>query len=157
MPYTYMPITFFMWDRSFRSFRLFILCLHGVFQAVYRMAKTKLSLRELINEEEEVASIVRSVGALPLLPAEDIKAGLTDLAEEAVETGWMHELKPFFKYMAKEWLPKVPILSVIDSEHRTNNASESSNRSLNKELKSNPSCFQVVGKFYRVLFTITFF
>lgn len=112
------------------------------------MAKTKLNLRELINEEEEVASIVRSAGALPLLPTEEIEAGLRNLGEEAAEKGWMPQLKPFFKYMDKEWMPKVDILSVADSDHRTNNVSESGNRGLNKELKaSNPSCFQVVGKY----------
>lgn len=113
------------------------------------MAKNNLGLQDLIQEEEEVASIVRSMGALPLLETEDIEAGLIDLGHEAVEKGWMPELKPLFKYMAKEWLPKVHILSVIDSDHRTNNVSESSNRSLNKELKaSTPSCFQVISNFY---------
>lgn len=118
------------------------------------MAKTKLDLYELIKDEEEVASIVRSVGALPLLPADDIKNGLVDLGNEAVEKGWMAELRPFFKYMNKEWMPKVPILSVMDSDHRTNNVSESGNRGFNKQVKvSNPSCYQVISKLTWVLTT----
>lgn len=121
-------------------------CLWHFDVAIFRMARNKLGLYQVVKDEEEVASIIRSAGALPLLSTEDIEGGLIDLGEEAKEKGWMPLLKPFFKYMAKEWLPKVHILSVKDSVHRTNNASESSNRSFNRKLRAaKPSCYQVLG------------
>lgn len=120
-----------------------------VFQAVFLHARKKLGLYELVKEEEEVASIIRAAGALPLLPTNEIEQGLEDLGHETVDKGWMPELKDFFKYMVKEWIPKVPVLSVKDSVHRTNNGSESANRGFNKAVgTSNPNCFQVIRKYF---------
>ena len=84
-------------------------------------ARNKLGLYQLVKDEEEVASIVRSAGALPLLPSDDIEGGLEDLGLEAQDKGHMRPLRPFFPYMVREWMPKVPVLSVKDSNHRTTN------------------------------------
>ncbi|KAK3916396.1 Myelin regulatory factor-like protein 2 [Frankliniella fusca] len=120
-------------------------------QAVYSYPKFKLGLYHLILSEPEEASIIRSAGALPLLSTNEIMNGLHDLGVEAVQKGWMPQLRLFFKYMDKEWIPKIPVLSVKNSKHRTNNISETTNRPFNKFVKvSNLSCFNVLKAFVRL-------
>jgi len=127
--------------------RNFLMHTLPVLQAVYSYPKYKLGLYHLIKTEEEVNSIVRAAGALPLLPTGEILCGLFDLGQEAVDKGWMPQLRLFFKYLEKEWVRKIPVLSVWKSKHRTNNIAESTNRSFNKQVKvSSPSVFTVLSK-----------
>ncbi|KAK3914296.1 Phosphatidylglycerol--prolipoprotein diacylglyceryl transferase [Frankliniella fusca] len=119
--------------------------------AVFAYPKNKLGLFHLIKTKPVVASIIRSAGALPLLPTQLIQIGLLALGNEALEKGWMPQLKLFFKYLEKEWIPKTSVLSVMNSAHRTNNIAETVNRSFNKFVKvANPSCFSVLRAFTRL-------
>lgn len=112
-----------------------------------RHSKVILGLQPLVEAEEEVSSIVRASTALPLLPSDQIEDGLYDLGDEALEAGWMVQLRRLFEYLETEWLPKAEILSVHDAPHRTNNVSESGNRMFNKLFKtSRPGCFNVISK-----------
>ncbi|KAJ1521801.1 hypothetical protein ONE63_003436 [Megalurothrips usitatus] len=128
-------------------------CLWHYAVAVFNKAK-QLGLSELIRTEPEVASIVRSLSALPLLPAEGIEDGLIELGWEARDKGWMLELRPLFQYMETEWIPKAQILSVKGSDNRTNNISESANRSFNRVVRiSRPNSYQVIREYSTAVHT----
>ncbi|KAK3918078.1 Malformin synthetase mlfA [Frankliniella fusca] len=70
---------------------------------------------------------------------------LTPLAEAA---GWAEDLEPLFRYFRREWLPRVNELSVFSQEERTNNCSESDNRSIATAIPQNRlNISTLIGKF----------
>lgn len=102
-----------------------------LFQAVLRKVK-ELGLRALLLNDLILRSIVRSILALPLLPAALIDRGLQTLIVEATRGGYFLVLQPLFNYWIDTWGRQrfFQFLSVFGVAHRTNNVCESANRLL---------------------------
>ncbi|KAJ1531333.1 hypothetical protein ONE63_000017 [Megalurothrips usitatus] len=87
-----------------------------------------LRLTCYVRDSEWAARIVRCCGAIALLPPGMMRRGLLVLFRQAKAQGVWRSLKEFLLYVKNTSLKDV--LSVFLAKHRTNNVSESWNRSL---------------------------
>lgn len=111
----------------------------------------ELHLTALLRENMLADSVVRSLCAIPLLPTEHLARGFASVLRRAMRHG-LDELGPLFAYYLRTWLSpaRLRILSVYDSENRTNNVCESHNRTLRAEVKvHHPNIFQLIAAFVR--------
>lgn len=118
-------------------------------QCMSRMAR-KLGLAPLANTNDLIFSFISCMCSIPLLPACEIWAGVTQLWTEVELSGWSAELLPLFVYFENEWKPRLLELSVFGEPERTNNCSESDNRMLANVVPQNfPNIWILIGeKFY---------
>lgn len=117
------------------------------FQCIGRQADKK-GLSTLVSQNDLVHSFVRCLSGAPLLPATLIETGIEEVWIVVEASGWSKELQPLFNYFRSQWLPRVKELSVFSQEERTNNCSESDNRSLATAIPQNhPNIFTLISKF----------
>ncbi|KAK3933185.1 30S ribosomal protein S2 [Frankliniella fusca] len=108
-----------------------------LFHYVVRLRKKakKLRLTTLLKRNHAANSIVRSCNAVPLLPHNRIEEGLATLKLKARRAGLGRHLQPFFQYVEATWVPRRRILSVFNSNDRTNNVAETWNKTLTLAVK----------------------
>ncbi|XP_034254909.1 uncharacterized protein LOC117653380 [Thrips palmi] len=88
----------------------------------------KLRMAKVMKKSKPVRTLVRWMGALPLLPRRRIWEGFKVIGKEARKKNVMSSMLKLFQYWCRTWKPKIPVLSVCGSEDRTNNAQESENK-----------------------------
>ena len=109
----------------------------------------KLSLVPHIKQNGVIASLIRSICALPLLPTEQIEEGLEAIGRRALRLGHFDLLEPLFVKVASTWLTAkvLEVLSVCDAVDRTSNACESDNSSLARAVKTcHPSIWRFLSE-----------
>ncbi|KAE8738442.1 hypothetical protein FOCC_FOCC016078 [Frankliniella occidentalis] len=108
----------------------------------------KKGLAPLAAKNDLVHSFIRCLCGTPLLPAALISTGAEEVWAQVEAAGWSEEFQPLFQYFRREWIPRISELSVFDQEERTNNCSESDNRSLATAIPMNhPNIFTLIGGF----------
>ncbi|KAK3922600.1 Methylthioribose-1-phosphate isomerase [Frankliniella fusca] len=121
-------------------------------KAVCEYAKY-LGLRRLLRENNEADSIVRSLCAIPFLPREWIVQGYNAVVRRLLRRR-LYALEPLFTYFANQWLCNPEMISnicVFQCDDRTNNACESSNRTLRGEVRhAHPNVWHLIGGFVRL-------
>ncbi|KAK3909846.1 Endonuclease MutS2 [Frankliniella fusca] len=111
----------------------------------------KEGLAPLANKNDVVHSFIRCLSGAPLLPATLIETRIDEIWELVEAAGWAEDLEPLFRYFRREWLPRVNELSVFSQEERTNNCSESDNRSIATAIPQNrPNIFTLIGGFIQL-------
>ncbi|KAK3911587.1 Pentatricopeptide repeat-containing protein [Frankliniella fusca] len=119
---------------------------YGVASSIHA---SKLGLSPIANENQEVKTFIRCIAGVPLLPAQKIWTGVLEIWNEVMQAGWEDELRPFFEYFEKE--PRVAELSVFSVPERTNNVSESDNRTLASVIPQNrPNVWHLIGGFVQL-------
>lgn len=81
-----------------------------------------------------------------MLPHDLMWRGVGILWEEVPLPG-RNALYPLFKYIEEEWKPRKEELTVFGIADRTNNASESDNKSLGDILPNNPNIWHLIGMY----------
>ncbi|XP_052128117.1 uncharacterized protein LOC127750458 [Frankliniella occidentalis] len=111
----------------------------------------KKGLAPLASENDLIHTFIRCLCGAALLPAPLIANGIEEIWNQVEAAGWSNDLEPLFRYFRREWLPRVNELSVYDQEERTNNCSESDNRSLAMAIPMNhPNIFTLIGGFVQL-------
>ncbi len=83
---------------------------------------------------------------MPLLPSTLIAGAVDNLWNEVIAAGWGDKLHSLFAYFRREWVPRVTEISVFNQPERTNNVSESDNRSIANVVPQNhPNVWALIG------------
>lgn len=108
-----------------------------LFHYVVRLRKKarKLGLARLLKNDRVANSIVKSCNALPLLPHRRMQEGLDTITRRARRRGLHRRLQLFLQYVQNTWIPRRRIASVCHSTDRTNNVSETWNKTLTLRVK----------------------
>lgn len=120
-------------------------------QAVLKKIR-KLGLTNLMENNRQVRSLLRSFLSLPLMPHDMMHRGLFVLIKIAMRLGHFDALVPFLSYFMKTWMVgfRYETLSVFHQANRTNNASEAAQRNLRKETgPHHPNIWQFISEFQR--------
>ncbi|KAK3924154.1 Phosphate acyltransferase [Frankliniella fusca] len=111
----------------------------------------RLGLAPHATDNPLVFEFIRCVCALPLLPMHLIWAAAQEFWGEVEASGWGPDLLPLFQYFEETWMPRINELSVFGDSDRTNNCSESDNRTLANVFPQNhPNVWQLVGGFVQL-------
>ncbi|KAJ1531327.1 hypothetical protein ONE63_000011 [Megalurothrips usitatus] len=125
-------------------------CLFHSAHAMVQHAKVTIGIA-VLNQFPEVKLIVHLCCALPLSPQHLLQHGLNVIGAVAMDLEdvlYMTQLRPFLEFIQFQWLHHVNrgrTLSVCGSDHRTNNASESNNRSMKRKFGvHHPNIFRFI-------------
>lgn len=89
-----------------------------------------------------------------MVPEEYLLVALKTIMKRALIENLLEELVPFFAYLYNEWITKrKSVLSVWDSEDRTNNVAEAFNAKYQKTMvEVSPNFYQFTGNEHDSLF-----
>lgn len=106
-----------------------------------------MGLSNLILNNDSAYSIVRSCLAIPMVPKNSLMLALETVMTRAHNENLIDDLQDFFQYLHNEWVTKrKEVLSVFDSEDRTNNVAESWNSKFQStQDQVHPNFYQCIG------------
>ncbi|KAE8741560.1 hypothetical protein FOCC_FOCC012897 [Frankliniella occidentalis] len=108
----------------------------------------KKQLAPLAAKNDLVHSFIRCLSGAALLPPGLIVDGVEEIWRRVEAAGWSEQFEPFFQYFRREWYPRKYELSVFNHDERTNNCSESDNRSMATAIPQNhPNVWFLIGGF----------